>query len=308
MTKTFKLNQLQFTEFLKKGFISYDFVKKQKNNFFYYWGKWQGVTLTLYSNYTLLLQGKEKELQLFLKKEFFFSQLSLISKRKEFISVQKKIEINSLKNLSLPYFGCDESGLGDLFGPLVLTVFYLDADVYAQIKDLPIQDSKKISNTKILQIAPKLLIFAKNFSTKIISNQEFNQVFAKKLNLKELLSFYYVQLLENFVKKKKPSPIIIDGYTTFKNFYNHYQKFNFFLPEKIHFIPKAESEFLAVAVASIISRYFFLQEIAKISHFFQTSVLLGASVQTKIFLKKLIAKHGLKKVENFFKKNYKYTV
>ena len=47
-----------------------------------------------------------------------------------------------------PHFGVDESGKGDLFGPLVIAGVYVDGDLASQLRDAGVKDSKGIGTDK----------------------------------------------------------------------------------------------------------------------------------------------------------------
>ena len=51
--------------------------------------------------------------------------------------------------------GSDEVGTGDYFGPIVVTASYVDQADMSFIEDLGVRDSKKLTDEKILEIAPK---------------------------------------------------------------------------------------------------------------------------------------------------------
>ena len=53
--------------------------------------------------------------------------------------------------------GSDEVGTGDYFGPIVVTASYVDIKDKFKLEELGIRDSKKITDEKILSIAPKII-------------------------------------------------------------------------------------------------------------------------------------------------------
>lgn len=75
-----------------------------------------------------MLQGNEND------KTAFLQKYQLIAEAKTKLSksnVATKVS-TILKKITIPYFGCDESGVGDFFGPVVLSMFYLNRETLSQ--------------------------------------------------------------------------------------------------------------------------------------------------------------------------------
>ena len=54
---------------------------------------------------------------------------------------------------AIPRIGIDESGKGDYFGPLVVAAAFLSPDREADLNLLQVRDSKRISDSRILEMA-----------------------------------------------------------------------------------------------------------------------------------------------------------
>ena len=290
--KGFKINNQQKETILNQ----INFTKKTNQKLVFFFAKTGKMSIHIYSNNTILLQGDENEINIFLQKY----QLNNSNNK----------SIQELK-VSLPYFGGDESGVGDLFGPIVITIFYANKETALKCQSLQISDSKQLNTKQIKEVATVLMEEKEHFVTTIISNSEFNQHFAKDMNLKELLTFYYVKTLVKIVNKHPYKKIVIDGYvgtelfkkycqrlderfTTIKMFKDHFQqkdwqRFQQQNLSKTELITKAENQFFAVGAASIISRFVFLQEIDKIEKSIGKKVLLGAHQKVKQLIQKLKA-------------------
>ena len=75
-------------------------------------------------------------------------------------NTKEKQEENKKKDAK--YYNCnsvgsDEVGTGDYFGPIVVTSTYVSKDDIEFVESLGIRDSKKLTDEKILEIAPKLV-------------------------------------------------------------------------------------------------------------------------------------------------------
>lgn len=168
---------------------------------------------------------------------------------------------------------------------------------------MQICDSKQLSQKQIETIAPLLMRNKNNFAIKIISNNQFNQEFGINMNLKELITYHYLKMIDEFIDQQEYSGIIIDGFLQKKTLIKYVQKCKINLNPKIHLVPKGENQYLAVAAASIISRFVFLQEIKKIENIIGQKVLLGASDKVKTLIKELQKKQIA--VQPFVKMGYK---
>lgn len=238
-----------------------------------------------FTSYKLLIQGSEKNLTIFFKNNY------LLFPNEQTLNLE--MSNNTLEEKDkIPYFGGDESGVGDLFGPIVLTVVYLDLAFLKVIQNLPIQDSKQLTDAEVKLLAPKLMEYKSNFFFEIVDNNKFNLQFGNSMNLKELITFYYVKILQRTVHLKDSKQIIIDGYTTSRLFTKYCLRLNLGSAFSVNFVEKAENKHLAVGAASIISRFLFLQEMDKISQYFQRPILLGANPKVKILVQELSHQYG----------------
>ncbi len=166
-----------------------------------------------------------------------------------------------------PFFeimaGSDEVGTGDYFGPVVVCACFLDRTHYQIIRDLQIDDSKKITDSLILEIGPILYSRIPN-SLLILDNKKYNEIH-KTCNLNKIKALLHNKAylnLNNKVKLTKNN--IIDQFTPEANYYR-YLKDEKVVFRNLIFHTKAESKFLAVACASIIARYTFLREFERMN-------------------------------------------
>ena len=68
-----------------------------------------------------------------------------------------KDDTDSTDYLNVTSVGSDEVGTGDYFGPIVVTSAYVKKDDIEFLKKLGCNDSKKITDDKILKIAPEII-------------------------------------------------------------------------------------------------------------------------------------------------------
>jgi ribonuclease HIII len=83
--------------------------------------------------------------------------------------------------------GIDESGKGDYFGPLVIAAVFVDATTQGELALMQVRDSKKISDGRILEMAPDIKTICPH-SVIAIGPQKYNALYAKIKNLNRLLA------------------------------------------------------------------------------------------------------------------------
>ncbi len=174
-----------------------------------------------YASGTLLLQGKKS-------KQLKDLILSLIS-------FHEKIMV-----------GCDESGKGDVFGPLVLCCAIIKPQYYKRVLELNYRDCKKMKDEEVIKKAKDFESFGE-FLCKVVEPLDLNRLYQEEKNLNRILDRLYGELLKDLKERYPKAEFYIDAYS----------KRNPFGMEVI-FEHKGE-ENIAVAVASVLARAKFLQ-------------------------------------------------
>lgn len=203
--------------------------------------------------------------------------------------------------------GSDEVGTGDYFGPIVVTASYVRKEDIKTLEELGIKDSKKLTDEKILNIAPKLTTIIKYKST-ILSNEEYNEKYSKENNMNKIKAIMHNKVLYGLLSElnEKPEYIIIDEFAK-ENRYYEYIKESKELVKGITFITKAEDKNLAVACSSVISRYIFLKEFDKLSDTYHIPLPKGSGSNVDKIGQELVEKHGKEILTKVAKKNFSNT-
>ena len=217
----------------------------------------------------------------------------------------KKEEHKTFINVSS--VGSDEVGTGDYFGPLVVTASYVAKNEFTWLEELGVRDSKKLTDDKIIQIAPQLIKKIPH-TTIVLSNKEYNSYHSTDINMNKIKAILHNKCLLSVIKKDdvKYEKIVIDQFEPEKNYYQHLSQ----VPEKvtnITFITKAEDQCLSVAASSIISRYIFLKEMKQMGEKLGIILPLGASNLVDEVGANLVKKHGKKILEDIAKMSFKNT-
>ena len=101
---------------------------------------------------------------------------------------------------SIARIGIDESGKGDYFGPLVIAAVFVDPTTETDLRLMQVRDSKKISDGRILEIAPDIRMICRH-SIIAIGPQRYNELYAKIRNFNRLLAWGHASALETLLEQ-----------------------------------------------------------------------------------------------------------
>ena len=222
---------------------------------------------------------------------------------------EKKAE-NKKKNLM--YYNCnavgsDEVGTGDYYGPIVVTACYVEKDDIPFLEELGVGDSKKIDDSKILKMAPKIAKKIK-YRSLILSNKEYNEKYSHDVNMNKIKAIMHNKVLYQVVSEEKPQYdyIIVDEFAR-ENRYYEYLKDQPVIQKNITFLTKAEDISPAVGCASIISRYIFLKEFDKLCDSIHIPLPKGAGKDVDTIGEEVVEKYGEEKLKEIAKMNFRNT-
>ncbi len=201
--------------------------------------------------------------------------------------------------------GSDEVGTGDYYGPVCVCACIVHKKDEALLNKLAIRDSKALMDQQILEIAPKLMK-ALDYSLLILDNKKYNQIYGHN-NLNVIKAKMHNQAYINLTKKYQlPTKIIIDQFTPEANYYQ-YLKDEPQIIDGITFETKAEDKYLAVACASMIARYGFLQALKNMEDHYEWIFPKGAGKAVDENAKAFVNKFGKDKLKLVAKLNFKNT-
>ncbi len=216
-----------------------------------------------------------------------------------------KEELNYYYSLST--IGSDEVGTGDYFGPIIVTAAFVDKSKINLINDLGVKDSKKLTDDKILKIAP-ILIKEIPYVTLTLNNEEYNKYQSMGYNMNKIKAILHNKVLYTLTHKDDYpyQKIVVDQFVYPSKYFEHIMEST----EKvtnITFTTKAESKCASVAVASVISRYFFLKKMEELSKEYGMEIPKGANAIVDTVGKEIALKYGIKKLKEIAKLNFKNT-
>ena len=257
------------------------------------------TVVTLYESGKVVFQGisadidanmwKEMERHLNPTKKVEMTNSEEKKKEKKEIYIDPKIyHSNSI--------GSDEVGTGDYFGPIVVTSAYVKKENIEFLEELGVKDSKKLTDEKILEIVPQI-IKRIPYSSVILSNKEYNEKYSSDINMNKLKAILHNKVLGNMVKNGyNYDYIVVDEFAKPYVYYNYLKSSNDVV-RNITFLTKGEDKCLSVACASLISRFIFIKEFAKIG---EKNIVMPPSVQ-------IVEKYGFDKLNEIAKLNFKNT-
>lgn len=200
--------------------------------------------------------------------------------------------------------GIDESGKGDYFGPLVIAAVFVDATTQSELALMQVRDSKKISDGRILEMAPDIKTVCPH-SIIAIGPQKYNELYAKIKNLNRLLAWGHAKALENLLERGVSCErAISDQFGDERLILNALQEKGrkIVLEQRT----KAESD-LAVAAASILARAEFLLRLKRLSDEIGTTLPKGASPAVELAARMVVKKHGQERLGTVAKLHFKTT-
>ncbi len=261
--------------------------------------------ITLYESGKIVFQGQEakEEAKIWIERELNLNNRDIIKELKEIEQKKKDKEEKDLRFINKSTIGSDEVGTGDYFGPIVVTAAYVSKENINYVNNLGVKDSKKITDSKILKIAPELI---KNIPhcTYILNNESYNKL---NTNLNKTKAILHNKVLVEMVKKTNNYDyVVVDQFCYPKSYYYYIKE----AKEKfthITFTTKAEDKCLSVAVSSIISRYIFIKEMEKIENKYNIFLQKGANDTVANQAAIIAKKYSYNELNKIAKLNYKTT-
>lgn len=256
----------------------------------------EDTVITMYESGKVMFQGVSADVDATMWKEIDGQNIS-----------KKEVTVEDKKYYNCSSIGSDEVGTGDYFGPIVVSSCFVDKALIPELEKLGIRDSKKIDDAKILKIAPAVSKLVK-YKSVILSNSEYNEKHGSSNNMNKIKAIMHNKVLYDLVHSDDYNYdyIIVDEFAR-ENRYYDYIKESPNIQKGITFLTKAEDKNMAVACASIISRYIFIKEFDKLSDSLHIPLPKGAGGQVDKIGEEIVEKYGKDKLKEVAKLNFKNT-
>ncbi|WP_419579729.1 ribonuclease HIII, partial [Streptococcus suis] len=144
------------------------------------------------------------------------------------------------------------------------------------LKSLGVDDSKKMTDQKICQIAP-LLKEKIPHQALLLSPKKYNEVIEQGYNAVSVKVALHNQAIFLLLQKGvQPEKIVIDAFTSSQNYQKYLKKEANQFANPVTLEEKAEGKYLAVAVSSIIARSMFLENLVQLGQLVGMNLPSGA--------------------------------
>jgi ribonuclease HIII len=258
--------------------------------------KTPGCMITAYKSGKVLFQGSDCEKE---AAKWGPSSASAKSSAGKVLSGSAKVKNAAGSGLPAGFsewsvIGSDEVGTGDFFGPITVVAAYVRKKDTPWLKEIGVKDSKDLNDDKIVEIA-KAIKNVVPFSLMTLKNEKYNQVQAAGMSQGKMKALLHNQAILKVLEKiapEKPDGILIDQFVQSSTYFQHLRGQKAIARENVYFSTKAEGIHLAVAAASILARYAFIQYIDQMSEAAGFKIPKGAGGQVDEAAAKLIMKKG----------------
>ena len=290
---------IKVNEETKQKMIEYykDKVRDKKIPYAIFQAQEEDTVITLYESGKAMFQGTSADVDAAMWG-------TVLDNTKEKQEEQKK---KDQKYHNCSSVGSDEVGTGDYFGPIVVTAAYVKKEDVEKLEKLGVGDSKKITDDKIKKITPELIKIVK-YRSMILTNKEYNEKYTKDINMNKIKASLHNKVLYQLMTEEKPNVdyIVVDEFARENRYYEYLNGIPN-IQRNITFMTKAEDKNLAVAAASIISRYIFLKEFDKLSDSIHIPLPKGAGRDVDEIGEEIVEKYGEEKLQEIAKVNFKNT-
>ena len=195
--------------------------------------------------------------------------------------------------------GSDECGKGDYFGALVVAAFAMSSSDLPRLQALGIQDSKRLKDPQIKEIAKQLYSeFPSAISCIVLKPTKYNEIYANMKsqgkNLNDLLAWQHSSVIsELYARIPGLEGALVDQFSPSK-------KVHKLLKTKLPLLPViertgAEAD-MAVAAASIVARYQFVQTQEAMRRYYKLEFPFGANARVKKTAEEFISKYGFRRL------------
>ncbi len=267
-------------------------------------GTQQSATVNTYhgkKGFKIVVQGADADLKN--KIEACYSSLVSATQNRKMTSYSDNM---LQKDFLVSSIGCDESGKGDILGPLSVVAVYLSFEEAKEVAELGIRDSKTLSDKEIDILAEKIILRLSDcYEARVLMPAEYNRLYAeysaKNLNLNHLLADLHLLNIEKLHNKFPDVPIILDQFGPeglMNERVRHMSDVNFTQ------LPRAE-QYISVAAASVIARYLFLQGMHELENRARIFLPKGASHLVRQAISELVRNYGKEILPEFGKMHFK---
>ena len=202
--------------------------------------------------------------------------------------------------------GCDESGKGDFFGPLVAATVIATKPMIEGWRAAGAQDSKKITEARILEL-DKLIRGTPGVVVKLIharDMRQYNSLMGKRFRSQnQILAFQHARALQDALAEKKVPWGLLDQFTEDPLVQRELTKLGV-AGFELRMRTKAEED-PVVAAASIVARAEYVRQMNTLSKRFGAKLQKGASAAVKAQAHAIIRRFGADGLRDYCKLHFR---
>ena len=202
--------------------------------------------------------------------------------------------------------GCDESGKGDFFGPLVAATVIGSKTMIEAWRAAGAQDSKKITESRILEL-DKIIRGTPGVVVKLIhcrDMRQYNSLMGTRFRSQnQILAFQHARALQEALAEKPAPWGLLDQFTEDPLVQRELTKLGV-TGFELRMRTKAEED-PVVAAASIVARAEFVRQMHTLSKKFGDKLQKGASAAVKLQAHEIIRRFGADALRDFAKLHFR---
>lgn len=272
------------------------YAKENKNEYILFFAKKEGLTVSIFDN------KKGQQFKALFTGEYALIEAKKWDKNASEVKKEKKT-INKSNWLCLDdQIGSDEVGTGDFVGPIVVCAAYVKQSDIPLLKQIGVDDSKRLKDEDILRVG-KTLLENIDYSILRLENEKYNSLIDEGKNINEIKAIMHNKALLNMKNKHHVKNIFVDEFVGEEKYYDYLVKQDEIL-KGITFKTKGETYYPSVAAASIIARYIFLKTMDELKEKYGVEIPFGASKKVDTFVKNIYKIYGENEAKKIVKKNF----
>jgi ribonuclease HIII len=199
---------------------------------------------------------------------------------------------------SLPTVGSDETGKGDLFGPLVVVALRLEPGEGQRLKSSGVTDSKLIADARARELGAALEARYRPGIVRL-DPADYNVAYARSGNLNVLLAECHVRAIEQVAQAG--DRVVVDQFGPAGRLERGLAGRGLALEQR----PRAELYEPAVAAASVVARALFLEALDELSERFAVTLRKGAGAPVDQAAREFLRLHGREQLGQVAKLHFK---
>lgn len=202
--------------------------------------------------------------------------------------------------------GCDESGKGDFFGPLIAATVIGSKGMIEAWREAGAQDSKKMSEARILEL-DRVIRATPGVVVKLIQARDmrqYNSLMGTRFRSQnQILAFQHARALQEALAEKSVPWGLLDQFTEDPLVQRELTKLGV-TGFELRMRTKAEED-PVVAAASIVARAEYVRQMAALSRRFGAPLQKGASAAVKVQAHEIITRFGADALRDYAKLHFR---